>query len=200
MTKIHAKKSILILLACFIVMSPVLYLLNRREYDLGQIYVPQTFDSSRYKTVMTNMSNVSQTFTAESHNLIGFDLRTENCALPDPTYSVEIQDLNGTTLRKARRAKNILSNHCDIIKFRFDPIEDSFQEVYTVHFPKSQQFQAKLRYSLEDYYPGGHLIIDTHIKDGDIPLTPVYREDNIFDYVSLIYRRIATLNFSQGYR
>ncbi len=185
------KKIVMYIFILGILLSPFLYLIKDREYDVSQSFVPQDFSEDGYDVVDVAKSDVIQSFVALEDNLVGFDLGPYGCNIVGDNVKVSILDEDRREIRSAHLSRNLLVNKCAINSFRFKEIKNSSGQIYYVEFTNQSGFSPKLKYSTMDYFDDGELEMDGKIVDGDIDLVPVYRANSYLEYVQIVWERIT---------
>lgn len=194
--KLHfAKKALLSLLLCGIILSPIAYLILRGEYDREQMYVPQVFREDAYSYAEPQQSLVEQKIIATEDNWAGFDLVIAgegDLSRLDVLVSDERQQI----IRTAEVHQSILISR-DVLNYRFDPIHHSKGNVYSIVFSCEGECDIKIPYSLIETNSWGELYIDEELQPGLLNLVPVYATNNGFEILRVLSRRVLTVVFSE---
>jgi hypothetical protein len=142
-----------------------------------------------HRSVVLNQGQtIGQVFKATSNNLKKVEVLMESVAAKTKG-SFTVEDLEGTTIREGHF---VVGKNQNIIKFEFEPIGESDNELFYIHSKIDPQYSGAIRFFVASEPMEGHIKNNHKEEEGDLVMRLGYKLDlSSGEFLSILSQRMS---------
>ncbi|MCB9790426.1 hypothetical protein H6764_00155 [Candidatus Nomurabacteria bacterium] len=183
------KKTLITVVCILVAISPLIGIFIKREYDIEQFFVPNSFNYDVTPFAELNKNHyLVQSFKARADSLTGVDLVLSQSQSP-----VVYELIDPETKEIIRSGEITMKGEVRVTRIRFSPISLSRDRKFELFLQGQTAEGPHLAYSNgEKACKQCSLAVDGEIVDGNANLTPVYKADSLIGFTKILFQRLKS--------